>query len=407
MDRSEQSRNFKNISILAKYGVIFYIWGVLTNLNFFLIKHLVYIFKLSYSLSTLLGLTFFGAFLFVSIPAGKLFNRIGFRKGILTGVLICGIACLIFSFSILIKSFNLFLFALFLQAAGITILQVGANLYVVLLGDKRTAASRLNLVQAFNSLGTIVAPFVTAHILWLMIGIPDEIQKMLKLEDFVIMEAPYVHYIYLFLGISILIYAIFIKYTDISQIDTKKIEPLNKITSLRRRHVLHFSQLRLGAFAIFAYVGAEVAMANYLNEFATDFVEYYWGLAMVGRFIGCILLLKISPRLLVGICAGMAVLLLLISIFTHGEISFWSITLIGLFNSILFPTIFSLGVNGLGKYSINGSAILIMFIAGGSLIPFMVGNFSYVNYGVAFIIPLICYMYVGLYGLKLSKFERQ
>jgi MFS transporter, FHS family, L-fucose permease len=404
-----ETGRFRNASILAKYGVVFFLWGLLTNLNFFLIKYLVFLFKLDYSLSTLLGLTFFGAYLFVSLPAGRLFNRIGFRKGILTGVLMSCAGCFVFSFSVFIRSFNLFLFALFLLAAGITMLQVGANLYVVLLGDKKTAASRLNLVQAFNSLGAIVAPVLAAKLLWLMVNVdmPDELLKTLKPEDFIIMEAPYVQYLYLVLGFIILIYALFIKFSDIPQINTKLIEPLNKITSLRRRHVMHFSQLRLGAFAIFAYVGAEVALGNYLNEFAAEYDKYYWELAMVGRFIGAILLLKVSPRVLVGICAGTAGLLLLVSIFTSGDMSFIAISLIGLFNSILFPTIFSLGVNGLGKYSINGSSILIMFITGGSLIPFMFINFSYVNYGVALLIPLICYTYVVLYGLKFSRFEKQ
>jgi FHS family L-fucose permease-like MFS transporter len=407
MYTSVQTGYLKNASILARYGVVFFMWGLLTNLNFFLIKYLVYIFKLSYSFSTLLGLTFFGAFLFASIPAGNLFNRIGFRKGILAGVLTCCAGCFGFAFAIQIRSFNSFLFALFLLATGITMLQVGANLYVVLFGDKKTAASRLNLVQAFNSLGTIVAPFLAAKMLWYIVGLPKDLYISLKPEDLILMEGPYIQYIYLYLGIIILIYAVFIKYSNIPQINTKAVEPLNKITSLRRRHVLHFSQLRLGAFAIFAYVGAEVALGNYLRDFATDFTDYYWELAMVGRFIGALLMLKVSPRILVGICAGTAFLLLVVSILTTGLVSVWSITLIGLFNSILFPTIFSLGVNGLGKYSINGSSILIMSITGGALIPFMVGNFSYVNHEVAFVIPLICYLYVVLYGIKFSRFEKQ
>jgi MFS transporter, FHS family, L-fucose permease len=320
MYQSVQKGYLKNGSILAKYGVVFFMWGLLTNLNFFVIKYLVYVFNLSYSLSTLIGLTFFGAFLLVSIPAGKLFNRIGFRKGILAGVLICCAGCFGFAFAIYIKSFNIFLFALFLLAAGITMLQVGANLYVVLLGDKKTAASRLNLVQAFNSLGTIVAPFLAAKLLWYIVGLPKELYTTVKPEDIILMEAPYIHFLYLFLGLIILVYAIFIRFSNIPQINTKLIEPLNKITSLRRRHVMHFSQLRLGAFAIFAYVGAEVALGSYLRDFASDFTDYYWELAMVGRFIGALVMLKVSPRILVAFCAGMAFLLLVVSILTSGAV---------------------------------------------------------------------------------------
>ena len=178
---------------------------------------------------------------------------------------------------------------------------------------------------------------------------------------------------------------------------------------------MHFPQLRLGAFAIFAYVGAEVALGSYLVDFAEENVKYYWGAAMVGRFIGSFLLLKVSLRAAVGFCGGMATLLILVSVLTSGMgmVPIWAITFVGLFNSILFPSIFTLGTNGLGKFSLDGSGVLIMSIVGGAVIPFVVRNFSQMkdfppelSLQLAFIIPMLCYLYIVFYGLKLSKFEK-
>ncbi|MFN6946818.1 MAG: MFS transporter, partial [Cytophagaceae bacterium] len=268
----------------------------------------------------------------------------------------------------------------------------------------------------FNSLGTFVAPIFAFKILWWALGLPIESKIHISKDILFEMEAPYVHIPYLILGGLMILFAIVLYLIKITHIDTSNIKPLNKITSLRRRHVMHFPQLRLGAFAIFAYVGAEVALHKYLlyvvNETQVDFatendIAYYWGLAMIGRFIGAFLMFKIQPRLAVGFCSITALCLVVFSIFTKGEVSFWAIVSIGFFNSILFPTIFSLGINGLGKYAEEGAAILVMFIVGGAVIPFMVRNFSYVNYEVAFIIPIICYFYIALYGLKLSKYEKE
>ncbi|HSZ25046.1 MAG TPA: hypothetical protein VK766_04980, partial [Cytophagaceae bacterium] len=218
--------------------------------------------------------------------------------------------------------------------------------------------------------------------------------------------ASYVHYPYLYLGILMLLFAVVLFFADIPNIDTSTIEPLNKITSLRKRHVMHFPQLRLGAFAIFSYVGAEVALANYIEVFAKEVSQFYWGAAMVGRFIGSILLTKFSVRKSVVFSASMSILLILLSIaMTGSNISVWLIVFVGLFNSILFPSLFTLGVNGLGKFSIDGSAVLIMFIVGGAVVPFNVINYSYVSYKIAFLIPILCYIYIGLYGYRFSKFE--
>jgi FHS family L-fucose permease-like MFS transporter len=381
-------------------------WGLLTNLNFVLINHLSAIFNVSYSISTLIGIVFFSTYLVVSLPAGRLIKRIGYKKAIFYGWLAATAGCFIFFAAVWSRYYIVFLVALFVLAGGITMLQVGANLYVVLLGERKTAASRLTLMQAFNSLGALLAPVLATRFLVNMVDLPLDLKNTLSKNDLFLMELPYFHVPYVFLGTIMGLFAIYLWYAYLPQIETKHIEPINEITSLRRRHVMHFPQLRLGAFAIFAYVGAEVALGRYLGRIAEESVGYYWGLAMLGRFIGAGILYKVSPRRVIAACAGISVLLVSVSIVTRGEVSAWTIIIVGLFNSILFPSIFTLGVNGLGKFSVEGSAVLIMSIVGGAIIPFQVVNFSYVSHQLASIIVLICYLYIILYGLKLSRFQK-
>jgi FHS family L-fucose permease-like MFS transporter len=383
-------------------------WGLITVLNFVFSDHLVHIFGVNYSLSTLMNLTFFGAYLIVSIFAGKLIGKVGYKRAILTGWVAATAGCFVFTAAVLLRSYYLFLGALFILAGGITILQVTANLYIVLYGRSDNSASRLNFVQAFNSLGTMLAPFLAGFFLKIMVDVPADVLAEMSTKEKMESLAPYVHYPYLFLGILMAVFAVFLRNSDIPNIKTGNIEPLNRITSLRRRHVMHFPQLRLGAFAIFAYVGAEVALAGYLGTFAEEHnVQIYWALAMVGRFIGAFALVRFSPHRVVGYAAAVSLFLVMFAAMTNGNVSVWSVTLAGLFNSVLFPTIFALGVNGLGKYSEDGSAVLIMFIVGGAIIPFMVKNFSYVDYHFAFLIPVICYFYISLYGFRLSRYERE
>lgn len=412
MENSSNSFKGKNLQILISFGVLFLMWGFITNLNFVYKDYLAYIFNLNYSLSTLINLTFFTTYLVVSLQAGNLISKIGYKKGIMVGWVLSCLGCITFFLAVYFRNFECFLAALFMQAAGITILQVGANLYIVLWknlllkANIKTAASRLVLMQAFNSLGAFLAPILASPILWMMIDLPSESKNLISSADRFLIEAPYVHYPYLFVAIGMTMYAVYLFFVQIPQIDTSGVEPANKMPQIRRRHVMHFPQLRLGAFAIFAYVGAEVALGNYLTDFSKDTVSYYWGAAMVGRFVGSFLLQQTSLRKSVGICAGMSILLVVLSVITGGTISFWMIVAVGLFNSILFPAIFTLGVNGLGKFSEDGSSVLIMSIVGGAIIPFNVINFSYVSYKIAFLIVIVCYFYIALYGLKLSRFDR-
>lgn len=403
------SKNQRLIVIFVM-AFLFFMWGLLTNLNLFLYHHFKVIFELNYSVSTFMSLTFFCTYLVVSLQAGRMIKWVGYKKGILIGWMLACAGCFFFWLSVTMKLYYLFLGAVFCMAAGITILQVGANLYVVLLGGVEKAASRLVFVQAFNSLGAVIGPIFSMEILSHYINIPFDYLQILPLTDKVMIESAYIHYLYLFLGIVMVLFAILLMIIYLPEIDTHNLEPLNKVTSKRRRHVMHFSQLRLGAFAIFAYVGAEVALANYLGDFSPDLVSTYWELAMLGRFIGALLLLYTPTSKALGMAGAISSVLIIIAILLPKEYMDYNCYLImgvGLFNSIMFPSIFTLGVNGLGKFSLDGSAVLIMFIVGGAVIPFNVRNFAYANYDFALVIVVVCYLYISVYGFKLSKYIKR
>ncbi|MCS6824261.1 MAG: MFS transporter [Cytophagaceae bacterium] len=392
---------------LFSFSVLFFIWGLLTVMNYVVKEHLKVLFGLSYSFIMLLNYFFFSSYLLLSSLAGKIIRKYSYKRTIISGWLLATLGCFFFVYAVITVDYRILYVSLTVMAGGITFLQVAANLYVVLMGSDRYAASRLTFVQAFNSVGTFLAPLFTGGVLMYMTDIPDVFRSILPEKYILTVDSVHLFYPYALVGFVMLLYTAYLLYAKIPDIDMSSVEPLNKVTSLRKRHAMHFSQLRLGAFAIFAYVGAEVALGNYLQDFSPEKTKFYWGAAMAGRFIGSYLLLKFDTRKLVGIYALMACTLVVLSIFVPREIAFWIIVCVGLFNSILFPSIFCLGVNGLGKFSVSGSSVLIMFIIGGAVIPFVVGNFSYVSIKAAFIIPVLCYLYISLYGFKLSKYEVQ
>lgn len=400
----------QRLVLIFVMAVLFFMWGLLTNLNLFLYQHFKVVFNLSYSVSTLINLTFFCTYLIVSFQAGNLIARVGYKKGILVGWLLACLGCFLFFVSVEFHWYHLFLGALFFMAAGITILQVGANLYIVLIGDVKKAASRLVLTQAFNSLGAVVGPILSMEILQKFIHIPYSYLNTLPLIDKVSIEAPYINCLYLMLGGLMVLFGVFLMLIYMPQIDTALLEPLNKIASRRKRHVMHFPQLRLGAFAIFAYVGAEVALASYLDDFSPEHARNYWILAMIGRFIGAGVLLFVPTHKALGTVSLISALLLTVTTFIppeHMGYNYNIVMCIGLFNSIMFPSIFTLGVNGLGKFSLSGSAVLIMFIVGGAVIPFNVRNFAYISYDFALLIVIACYLYISVYGFSLSQFVKR
>lgn len=385
---------------------LFFMWGFMTSLNDILIPHLRNAFALSYTQAMLVQFCFFGAYALVSLPAGKLLEKIGFQKGIVAGLLLAGVGCWIFYPAAAALSYAMFLGALFILASGITILQVSANPYVAALGSASTASSRLTMTQAFNSLGTTLGPLLGGVlILGFASGSPELGPGGTPGPESVQMP-------YLLLGALFVILAVVFALIrlPVLSIETGATDAV-RATGVS---AWSFRQLRFGTAAIFVYVGAEVAIGsfliNYLGEShigdlseaqAAPYVGYYWGGAMVGRFIGAVVMQRIAAGPVLAFNALLAVVLVTISMFSAGSLAMWSILAVGLCNSIMFPTIFSLAVTGLGPHTSQGSGLLCMAIVGGALLPVVQGIIADTS-GIqaGFMLPVLCYLYICFYGWK-------
>jgi FHS family L-fucose permease-like MFS transporter len=398
---------------------LFFMWGFITCLNDILIPHLQNVFSLSYFESMLIQFCFFFAYFVVSLPSGKLVEKIGYKKGIVIGLVTAGIGTLLFYPAAGIRSYPLFLFAFFIMASGITLLQVAANPYVAILGKPETASSRLNLTQAFNSLGTTIAPyFGSLLILTTAVKTADELKTMnfADVEVYKIAEAVAVQYPYLGLAAVLFLIAAFFAIIKLPQIEAaSQSSSAGDGGSFDHHHksAWGYKHLVLGAVAIFVYVGGEVSIGSFLVKYfsfldsslveseAGKLVSFYWGGAMVGRFVGSAVQRKINPGYVLAFNAVVAAILVSVSMATFGSIAMWSILLVGLFNSIMFPTIFTLAIDGLGKHTGQGSGILCMAIVGGAIIPVIQGLLAD-NIGIhhAFFLPILCYAYIAYYGLK-------
>jgi FHS family L-fucose permease-like MFS transporter len=304
-----------------------------------------------------------------------------------------------------VHSYPLFLGALFVLASGITLLQVSANPYVTLLGPTETASSRLTMTQAFNALGTTVAPYLGA------ILILSEATSVVSESN----TAESVQMPYLVLTAMLLILAAvfaYLKLPHLEEAETQDGEVLEG-SAWQYRHLV------LGALGIFVYVGAEVSIGSFLVSLfgeadiagleeaeAAKYLTYFWGGAMVGRFLGAAIMQKIAAGKVLAFNAAAAAVLIAVTILTSGAVAMWSILLVGLFNSIMFPTIFSLALNGLGKHTSQGSGVLCLAIVGGAIVPLLQGVLAdSIGVQLAFVLPIVCYGYIAYYGLVGSKPE--
>jgi MFS transporter, FHS family, L-fucose permease len=400
---------------LATVTTLFFMWGFLTCLNDILVPHLKSIFDLNYTRVMLIQFAFFGAYFIFSIPSAKVVDWIGYQRSMVVGLLTMGIGAFLFVPAASAPSYPLFLAALIVLAAGITCLQVAANPYVTVLGKPETASSRLNLTQAFNSLGTFLAPFFGG--LFILTAAPDMNQIRALAPDALqahrLHEAATVKLPYIGLGIALVILAVAIGNFKLPKIEHAQHQLGEKLNDSIWRH----PNLIFGAIAIFVYVGAEVSIGSFLVNYfgqpeiggltekvAASFVAFYWGGAMVGRFLGSALLQKMKTGGLLGICAVCAAALVAISMLTSGHVAMYSIILVGFFNSIMFPSIFTLGVAELGPLTGDGSGILIMAIVGGAIIPEAQGWIAdHIGIHHAFFLPVICYLYILFFALRGSK----
>ena len=400
---------------LATVTTLFFMWGFLTCLNDILVPHLKSIFDLTYTKVMLIQFAFFGAYFIFSIPSAKIIDAIGYQRSMVVGLLTMGVGAFLFVPAASVPSYPLFLGALIVLAAGITCLQVAANPYVTILGKPETASSRLNLTQAFNSLGTFLAPFFGG--LFILTTAPNmtEIRALAPdaLQAFRVHEAATVKMPYVGLGIALILLAIAIGSFKLPKIEHAQHPPGQKVNDSIWKH----PNLIFGAIAIFVYVGAEVSIGSFLVNYfsqpeiggltekvAASFVAFYWGGAMVGRFIGSALLQKMKTGGLLATCAVCAAGLVAVSMLTTGHFAMYSIILVGFFNSIMFPSIFTLGVAELGPLTGDGSGIMIMAIVGGALIPVAQGWIAdHIGIHHAFFLPVICYLYILFFALSGSK----
>ena len=400
---------------LATVTSLFFMWGFVTSLNDVLIPHLKSIFDLNYARASLIQSAFFVAYFLFSIPAARLIDQFGYKRAMVTGVLVMGVGALLFLPAATVPSYNLFLTALMILAGGITVLQVAANPYVAVLGPTRTASSRLNLAQAFNSLGTTIAPLLGGYlILNAAAKSADALRAMppAALQDYRVHEAASVKTPYLVIGLALVALGALIstfKLPPIPGAERHQGEPAASLWKYR--------QLVFGVIGIFVYVGAEVSIGSFLINYFTQanignisesaasrYLSAYWFCAMVGRFLGSAILRKIRTGTLLAIVAISACLLVCTSMLSSGHLAMWSIILVGLFNSVMFPSIFTLGIAELGPLTGDGSGLLIMAIVGGAAIPFAVGVFAdHIGLQHALILPAICYLYIVYYACKGSK----
>ncbi len=401
---------------LSVVTTLFFMWGFVTVLNDVLVPHLKSIFDLNYTRVMLIQFAFFSAYFLFSIPSAKVIDWIGYKKTMVAGLFTMGLGALLFIPAASVPSYPLFLGALMVLAAGITALQVAANPYVAVLGPAETASSRLNLAQAFNSVGTAIAPWLGAHLILSVAGPTMQTVRGMSpeaLQVYRVHEASSVKLPYLIIGLALMALGVAIAMFKLPAMPEAERHGATgiKVSMWKYRHLV------MAVIGIFVYVGAEVSIGsfliNYLNQAnigniseleAAKYVSFYWLGAMIGRFIGSAILQKVRTDKVLGFAALVACALVVISMLTFGHIAMWTIILVGLFNSVMFPSIFTLGIAKLGPLTGDGSGLLVMAIVGGAIIPLLQGVLAD-RFGIhhAFILPAICYLYIAYFAFKGSR----
>lgn len=395
-DPERPNQNYK--PALISLAILYFMMGLITCLNDTLVPFFKKGFNLTFAESSLVQFYFFLTYGVMSIPAGKVVEKVGYKKGMVMGFAIAAFGAMLFFPSSILHQYVLFLAALFIIAIGIVLLQVAANPYITILGPSRTASSRLTLIQGIGSIGTTAAPLLGSYFILSHLS-----------ESHASSEAV----AYPYLGIAgILIFIAFIVYRlNLPNIkvgnDSSEVPPNENLKS-----VYSFRNLNFGVWGIFVYVGAEVTIGTFLTNYIADilkievhqannFVAFYWGGMLIGRLLGAFVLKSLKPPVVLAVSAALSILLIIISINSSGYLAVWSMISVGLFNSIMFATIFSLSVNGLGKYTTRASGLLSTAIVGGAMISFLTGllkdNYTW---SIAFMIPVLCYLYIIFYGLN-------
>jgi MFS transporter, FHS family, L-fucose permease len=378
---------------LLTFSILFFMMGFITAMNDILVPYMKSVFDLDFRQAALIQFCFFGAYGLTSIPASKWIERVGYQRGMISGFIIAACGSMLFWPAVAYNEYYLFLGALFVLASGIVMLQVAANPFVATNGPQDSASSRLSMVQAFNSFGTFMAPLFGSVLI---------LEKLTSSTD----QAIGVRTPYLFITLVLVLLAIIL-----SRIQFPK-TIISPSEHTRWSMVIKTPGLLAGMLGIFLYVGAEVSIGSFLVNYITSMtrmspteaahlVAIYWGGAMAGRFMGIFTLKEFPPGKVLAVHATMAISLILISINSRGHMAVYSIILVGLCNSIMFPTIFTISLKGLDKMAHKAAGLLGTAILGGAFIPVLTGALAdHMNLRVAFALPLLCYLYIAVFGLR-------
>jgi FHS family L-fucose permease-like MFS transporter len=410
----------------ARYGlalvvamVVFFMVGLVTVLKDLLVPHLKSIFDLSYTQSMLVQFMFFSAYLVMSVPSAKAISTFGYQGGIALGLGVIGLGGLLFIPAATMASFNVFLLALLVMASGVTLLQVAINPFTAALGSKESSSSRLNLAQALNSLGTTIGPYLGGILILSSAAVAPEVVRTYsapQLEAYRTTLAATVKLPFFVITVTCFVLALIVWRLSLPKlsIETRGTDEPPLRTVFQYRHCV------LGAVGIFAYVGAEVAIGGVLYNYlanpaignmteraASGYVSFYWMGAMIGRFVGAAALTKVRPGRALASVALAACVLVLTSMFSTGLVAMWTLLAVGLFNAIMFPTIFALGIADLGKLTGKGSALINMAIVGGAIVPVVFGAVAdSVGLQKALIVTAICYLYIAYFGISGHKVRK-
>jgi MFS transporter, FHS family, L-fucose permease len=385
---------------------LFFIFGFITNLNMALVPHLRSIFDLPYAWAMLAESAFFLAYFVFSWPTSKLIESIGYKRTMVVSLFIQVVGCLLFVPAAKAVSFPLFLSAVFVVGAGVTALQTSVNPYASILGPEDTASIRLTLAQALNSTGGTLAPLVAGAFI---LTDPEKLASKASIADTV--RGPYIA-----IAAGLLILGLAVAFAHLPAItETQQFRPGKEGDPILSRSIWSYRHTVLAALGIFFYVGVEVGLASIaVNYFKTQgmstastasyLVSLYWFGALVGRLLGAGIMTKVKAGKLLGIFGITAAALIAISMFTSGHVAIATLVLCGFFNSVMFPSIFTLGIAGLGPMTSKGSGLIMTAVVGGAVIPYLLGALAdRVGIQHSFVLPVICYLYIGYYGLWGSK----
>ena len=398
---------------------LFFLWALGVNLNDILIPHLKSAFNLTDFQSSFIQIAFFGGYFLAAWPAAWLMERIGYKRGILAGLLLCAAGALLFLPASSSKLYLFFLFALFVMACGQSFLEVAANPYVTTLGPPESAERRLNLTQSFNAVGAVVTPMIgSAFVLTPVEYTPSQLARLgpIQLRDYRATQVGTVRMPYLVISAIFIAVAILIYFTELPEVRETSPERQDPARSKLIGELLRHRRLLRGVLAQFFYVGAQVGVASFVIRFSQHvepgisardgarFLQLHILGFMIGRFLGSAAMKTVPAARLLSLFAMGAFTCGVVAVSASGFISILAVVLIGFFHSIMFPTIFALSIKDLGPYTKRASSLLVMSIIGGAIFPAIMGRISDAsNIQAAFFVPLLCYLYVfyfGLYGHK-------